>query len=150
MAYQERLWNHYKSNGEKRIGDYLQKREIQFSYERPVAVTDSGKTKIWYPDFFLDDYHVIIEYFGMNGNRESAKITDYKRRVYRTNRLDVIEIYPSDFKEDWQRKIDCEIRNTLEGRVRDYASKPGYEGSFHKNPTTYGKGRPYYQTSFDF
>ena len=142
MAYQDKLWNPYKSDGEKKIGDYLQNREISFSYERPVAVVDSGKTKLWYPDFFLDDYHILIEYLGMNGNQQSAKMNDYKRGVYRANRFYVIEIYPTDFRfrETWQDKIDSGIRNTLEGRVRDYTSKA----------RTYHQTKPYRQTSFKF
>jgi hypothetical protein len=27
-----------------------------------------GKTKLSYPDFFLDEYHILIEYLGMNEN----------------------------------------------------------------------------------
>jgi len=150
MEYQDKLWNNYKSDGEKRIGDYLQERNINFSYERPVAVVDNGKTKLWYPDFFLDDFHVLIEYLGMNGNQESAKINDYKRGVYRANRFDVIEIYPSDFRGNWQDKIDGRIRNTLERRVRDYASKQGYNAVSHSNPRTYRQANPYRQTSFKF
>jgi len=60
MAYQPRLWNRYKSNGEKKIAGYLTKRGFTFSYERPVALLDDDKTKIWYPDFYLDDYHILI------------------------------------------------------------------------------------------
>ena len=150
MAYQNKLWNNYKSDGEKRIGDYLQKRKINFSYERPVAVLVNGKVKLWHPDFFLDDYHVLIEYLGMNGNQQSAKINDYKRGVYHANRFDVIEIYPSDFRDDWQPKIDCRIRNTLGRRVRDYASKPGYECDSQSTPRTYRETKPYRQTSFEF
>lgn len=150
MGYQDKLWNNYKSDGEKRIGTYLQKRNINFSYERPVAVVDNGKTKLWYPDFFLDDFHVLIEYLGMNGNQESAKINDYKRGVYRANRFDVIEVYPTDFMENWQHKIDGGIRNTLERRVRDYASKPGYDGASHSIIKTYRQAKPYRQTSFKF
>ena len=150
MAYQDKLWNNYKSDGEKRIGTYLQERKINFSYEKPVAVVDSGKTKLWYPDFFLDYYHVLIEYLGMNGNQQSAKINDYKRGVYRANRFDVIEVYPTDFKGDWQHKIDSGIRNTLERRVGDYASKPRYDGTLLSNPRTYRQAKPYRQTSFKF
>ena len=150
MAYQDKLWNNYKSEGEKRIGTYLQERKINFSYEKPVAVVDSGKTKLWYPDFFLDDFHVLIEYLGMNGNQQSAKINDYKRGVYRANRFDVIEIYPSDFRGNWQDKIDGRIRNTLERRVRNYASKPRYDGASHSTVKTYRQAKPYRQTSFKF
>ena len=49
MAYQNKLWNRYRSDGERKIGEYLKDRGIDFTYEKPVAVVDSGKTKIWYP-----------------------------------------------------------------------------------------------------
>jgi len=50
-------------------------------------------------------------------------VNDYKRRVYRENRLDLIEIYPSDFKDSWQDKINSGIYKTLDSRVRDYLSR---------------------------
>jgi len=48
---------------------------------------------------------------------------DYKRKVYRQNKYDLIEIYPRDIREDWERKIDKGIYDSLEGRLRDYVSK---------------------------
>ena len=68
MVYRPRLWSRYKSNGERKIADYLIECGFAFSYERPVALLDGEKTKIWYPDFYLDDYHILIEYLGMNAN----------------------------------------------------------------------------------
>lgn len=144
MAYQEKLWNHYKSDGEKRIGEYLQNRNIRFSYERPVAVVEDNRPRLWYPDFYLDDYHVLIEYLGMNGNRDSKKMNDYKRSVYRSNRFDVIEMFPSDFKADWQYKIDAGIRNTLERRVKHYAARTGYDAGQR------ARSNLYRQTTFNF
>ena len=84
----------------------------------------------------------------MNGNKESAKINDYKRGVYRSNRFDVIDIYPTDFRDNWQHKIDSGIRNTLENRVRNYLSKPEYDFASRSKARTYRK--PYRQTSFKF
>ena len=126
MAYQNRLWNHYKSMGERKIGNYLHNRKINFTYERPVAVEYQGKTKLFYPDFFLDDYHILIEYLGMNGNPQKAKLNNYKRRAYKENRYDVIEIYPKDFRGDWEKIIEREIYDTLERRIMDYESKSDY------------------------
>ena len=136
MVYQNRIWNHYKSEGERRIGEYLKEKCIDFTYERPVAVIENSMVRLWYPDFHLNDYHILIEYLGMNGNSKNDKVNDYKRRVYRENRLDLIEIYPSDFKNSWQDKIDSGIYKTLEGRVRDYVSRTHYRPSppsSHKN-----------------
>jgi len=43
----------YKSYMERQIGDLFEKHNIPFIYEKPTAVVDYGKTKIWYPDFTL-------------------------------------------------------------------------------------------------
>jgi hypothetical protein len=144
MAYQNRLWNNYKSQGERRIGAYLKDQGIDFTYERPVGVVDDGKTKLWHPDFYLNDYHIIIEYLGMNGNAHNAKLNDYKRHVYRANKYDLIEIYPQDFERNWQEKISRGIYDTLEGRIRDYISK------FRHDPKPARRGRPCRQMSFGF
>jgi hypothetical protein len=144
MAYQNKLWNEYKSDGERRIGTYLQDRGINFTYERPVVVVDSGKQRVWYPDFSLDDYHILIEYFGMNGNEKNARLNEYKLRTYRENKYDVIEIYPSDFNTDWRAIIDRGIYGTLERRVKDYFSKSG------RGSASPGSGKLYGQASFGF
>ena len=144
MAYQNKLWNNYKSDGERRIGTYLQNRGINFTYERPVLVVDSGRQRIWYPDFSLDDYHILIEYLGMNGNQKNDRLNQYKRKTYRENKYDVIEIYPSDFNRDWKGIIDRGIYGTLERRVKDYFSRSGRSSAFPNPRKTYG------QASFKF
>ncbi len=116
----------YKSNGERKIGMYLNRQGLDFTYEKPIAVADSGKTKIWFPDFYLNDYHIIVEYLGMNGNPYNDRINEYKRKIFKENKYDVKEIYPSDFKRDWHKKIDNSIYKTLEHRVVDYLSKSSY------------------------
>jgi hypothetical protein len=144
MAYQNKLWNNYKSDGERRIGTYLQDRGINFTYERPVLVVDSGRQRIWYPDFSLDDYHILIEYLGMTGNERNDRLNEYKRRTYRENKYDVIEIYPSDFNRDWGGIIDKGIYGTLERRVKDYLSK------YRRSSDSPKSGKIYGQASFKF
>ena len=119
--------NKNKSQGERSIGTYLTYHGLDFTYERPVAVVDGDKTKIWYPDFYLNNHHIIIEYWGMNGNPQKAKLNDYKRRCYRANQYDLIEIYPEDFRRNWEEKISRGIHDTLNRRVTDYVSKLGYD-----------------------
>jgi len=135
--------NGYKSGGERKIGNYLKERNISFTYEKPVAVLCDRKTKIWYPDFYLDDYHIIIEYYGMNGNPEKARLNDYKRKVYQKNKLDVLELYPSDFQKNWQDNLDNRIYETLEGRVKDYISKSRYNPHPPKLHKAYSSKRFY-------
>jgi len=35
----------------------------------------------------------------------------------------LIELTPSDFKNNWEKKIDMEIKNRLQHRLEDYFSK---------------------------
>jgi hypothetical protein len=144
MSYQNRLWNNYKSHGERQIASYLKERCLDFTYERPVVLVDDGKTKIWHPDFYLNQYHIIIEYLGMNGNAQNARLNNYKRHVYTENRYDLIEIYPEDFKGNWQDKITTAIYDTLEGRLVDYISK------FRHESRQSASSRTYWQSSFRF
>ena len=62
------LEEHLKSWGEIQISRFLRRNDVGYYYEHPMAVIDDGGTRIWYPDFYLYEYGMIIEYFGMNGN----------------------------------------------------------------------------------
>lgn len=111
----------YKSEGERRIASFLDQLEIPFEYEKPVAVVDQGKTKIWYPDFTLTDYGMIlVEYFGVNGSEDYQRRTSHKMRVYEANELDVIPIYPQDFESDCKAHLMSSIYGVLERRIEDF------------------------------
>jgi len=113
--------NGYKSEGERRIASFLGQVEIPFEYEKPLAVVDRGKTKIWYPDFTLTDYGMIlVEYFGVNGSQDYERRTRHKMRVYEANSIDVIPVYPQDFKRDWQGQLMSDIYGILERRIEDF------------------------------
>ena len=82
--------------------------------------SDSDKPKIWYPDFFLPEFALHLEYFGINGNSDYNKRSRHKESVYKTNGLDVISIYPGHFEEDWQGCIAEDIKDVLDRRVTRY------------------------------
>ena len=60
--------NAFKSAGEQRIADFLDRHGIKYIYEPPTAVTQHGKTRLWYPDFLLTEYGLYIEYYGRVGD----------------------------------------------------------------------------------
>jgi len=74
----------YKSYGEKVIAEMLAKHDINFEYEHPTLIRqkykddDKERLSIWYPDFWLPKYSIIIEYFGMEGNKEYDRGKDRK------------------------------------------------------------------------
>lgn len=144
MVNQYRLWNNYKSHGERKIAEYLEGRKFDFSYEKPIAVLDNGKTKIWYPDFYLNEFHILVEYFGMNGHPHNDRLNEHKIAVYKANNYDLIEIYPNDFRKNWQEAIDEKVYETLDNRVRSYVSK------IQDDPTRSEFGTFYEQNCFKF
>lgn len=109
----------YKSRAEYSIANVLDRYSVPFVYERPTAVVDDGKTKIWYPDFTLS-YGPIIEYFGIVGNSDYDARTQHKLDVYGQNYFDVIDLYPTDMTAGWDQQLLYRIDQSLEGRLRGY------------------------------
>ena len=128
----------YKSWGEYRIGSLLDKYGLPFIYEKPTAVLDSGKVRLWYPDFSLS-YGMLIEYFGIAGNSEYNKRTEHKLAVYRQNQMDCLPVYPRDMNNGWEQRILSRIDHTLDHRLSSYRSNvgKGYLGGGSRGRTGY-------------
>ena len=103
-----------KSGGERMIADYLCRNDIRYEYERPVKAAFSNR-RISRPDFYLPDYDVYIEYWGMvnsedDGTRqEYIKGMEWKMTKYRENHIKFISIYPEDLKS-----LDSILRKRLD------------------------------------
>jgi len=95
----------YKSAGERRIAEFLEQKSIAFTYEKPLAVEDAGKTRLFHPDFYLHDFNTIIEYFGINGRHDYMERTNRKIDIYQKNHISFIPVYPQDFTGNWQGNI---------------------------------------------
>jgi hypothetical protein len=123
--YQERVNETpaYRSKAEVQIARLLDREGIAYKYERPMAVVDHGKTKIWYPDFYLSDFGMIIEYFGMNGDSGYRKRAEHKMEVYRETGIEGVFLAEESFKGDWPARIIGQIEGILQGRLdRFYGS----------------------------
>ena len=97
-----------KSRGEKRIGDFLFEHDIDFIYERPF----SFKGKKIYPDFYLPKEKLIIEYYGLLGNKEYEEEVKYKQEFYGRNKYLILELTKEDFQTFGA--------DFMEGREEDY------------------------------
>jgi hypothetical protein len=101
---------HFKSDGERRIGNFLDNHKIRYQYEPGVLVNDPhDKLRVWYIDFKLPEYAAFIEYFGMAGNPQYDEGIKAKMAVYKRMEMDVIPIYPSTLKGNWQQHIMEEL-----------------------------------------
>ena len=101
-----------KSKGEKRIADFFFEHNIDYQYEYPWR-TDRGV--VIYPDFYLPQYRVVIEFLGLNGDKDYDEATAFKRRYWEGKPgYKLIEIYPKD--------LEGLSPDFVQGREQDYAT----------------------------
>ena len=108
-----------KSWGEQQIARLLERNNIDYFYEHPLAVMDEGKTRIWYPDFQLPHYGMLIEYFGMSDDPVYAAGMKKKKTVYEANDLTALLLTPDVFRRDWPNEILSSIQEILTDRLTD-------------------------------
>jgi len=113
----------YKSEGERQIARLLDRVKIGYRYEHPLAVVDRGKVRVWYPDFFLPEYGLIIEYVGMRGDRAYEEGLKHKRRTYAEMSLNVLYVKPESFRGYWPTRVLAEIEEVLEQRLKQFRER---------------------------
>ena len=91
-----------KSFSEKRIADYFKKNNIKYVYEQ------SPDYAIRNPDFYLPDYDVYVEYWGLLNADNSWTRENYERKmrrkmaIYHKRNKRLISIYPQNLENlDW-------------------------------------------------
>jgi len=92
-----------KSKAEKIIADYLTRHNIVYQYEAQ-AMTNNWliKQKISRPDFYLPQYKLIIEYWGLVDSPDKRtrdryiKSMRWKMAQYHRNNITVLSLYPSN------------------------------------------------------
>lgn len=98
-----------KSIGEKRIADYFERNNIRYVYEKEARTKALFfSQKISSPDFYLPEYDVYVEYWGLvnaddNRTRENY-VRNMKRKmaIYHKNNIKFISIYPRNLGNlDW-------------------------------------------------
>jgi hypothetical protein len=104
-----------------------------------------GKPRIWYPDFYLPEFGIYIEYFGLSGRQSYDRGVKRKDSTYSTIGLDVIPIYPWNFSQNWKAHIMNEIKRTTTQRYRKLMSKPYWNqkrfSRYHSASNTQGAYR---------
>ncbi len=90
-----------RSNSERVIADYFSRSGIRYVYEQP-ALNRRGSMRISRPDFYLPDYDVYVEYWGLaklaNGSTRSSyeRSMRWKMEQYRRNRIRLVSLYPGE------------------------------------------------------
>jgi len=86
--YSTRSGDRVRSRGEVEIANFLYSQGIQFKYERNILL---GHYRVR-PDFYLPEYDIYIEYFGMD-DPEYQRKAFYKKGVYNRNGFRLISLY---------------------------------------------------------
>ena len=93
-----------KSHAEQRLADYFTRSGIRYVYEFG-AKTDAliFKRTFARPDFYLPDYGVYVEYWGLvKASKDYRRTMKWKMRQYRENGIKYISLYPDNMKNlDW-------------------------------------------------
>ena len=102
-----------RSRSEKAIADWFYSNGVRYAYEHPAF--DRRGSVISRPDFYLPDYGVYIEYWGLAGTgKEYGRTMRWKEAQYRANGVMVISLYPGELGN-----LDGTLRSRLGRAIRD-------------------------------
>lgn len=116
------------SGGEKAIAEVLKKYNIDFVYEYPLLIkeckeNDTEKLRIWYPDFWLPKYSIIIEYFGLN-TPDYLKGKDNKLKAYKQLDIDCISVLPRTVENGHLKDyLLIRIKTLINDKVRHFENR---------------------------
>ena len=118
----------YKSKGETAIAEVLTKYNLDFVYEYPLLIKetkegDSEKLRIWYPDFWLPKYSIIIEYFGMMDNENYKNGKEAKMNAYKKLDIDCIPVYPTTVQGDLKSYLLIKIKTLINSKPRHFENR---------------------------
>jgi len=92
-----------RSKGEKMIADYFTRHDIDYYYEATATANwFIFQTKISKPDFYLPQYNLFVEYWGLVDSPDARTKDNYIRSMrwkmaqYRKNNIRFLSIYPSN------------------------------------------------------
>ena len=117
----------FKSKGEEAIAEVLTKYNVDFVYEHPLLIkekkeNDTEKLRIWYPDFWLPKYSIVIEFGGMDSESymkgKMAKLNAYKKLD-----IDFISVYPKTIDGDLKSYLLVKIKTLINEKVRHFENR---------------------------
>ena len=106
-----------RSNSERVIADYFIRSSIRYVYEKP-AMSRWGFKRISRPDFYLPDYGVYVEFWGLVNLPNNSARSRYERSMrwkiaqYHKNGIRFVSLYPSELGN-----LDAAFRFKLEQAI---------------------------------
>ena len=117
----------FKSFRERSIAKILNDCNIHFVYEHPLLIRekksgDSEKLRIWYPDFWLPEYSIVIEYFGKE-TADYIKGKKAKLRAYKRMNIDCISVGRSTIRGNLKAYLLMTIRRLINEKLRRFENR---------------------------
>ena len=114
----------FKSEGERRIADFLDRNSIKYQYEPALLIPSANKKlRIWYPDYYLPEFGAYIEYYGLVGRQNYDEGIKRKETLYSKAGVEVIPVYPWIFGGNWQGYIMKELERITLSRYETLMAK---------------------------
>jgi hypothetical protein len=92
-----------RSKAEQAIGDYFTKQNILYQYEKTARTNNLVfKEKISKPDFYLTQYDLYVEYWGLLDTKDKRMNSRYKKKMrykmarYHENKIHFVSLYPDN------------------------------------------------------
>lgn len=83
-----------KSKSEWKIANILRKLGLEYIYEKSVPVWSRKKVYNLQPDFYLSQFDVYIEFWGMINDPVYKKKMVWKKKMYDRHNIKVMHLYP--------------------------------------------------------
>ncbi len=94
---------HVRSRAEQRIADYFTRNNIRYVYEKEIQNGLIFKHTFARPDFYLPDYDVCVEYWGLvDASSSYRRYMKKKMAQYHRSHIKFISLYPRNMDNlDW-------------------------------------------------
>jgi len=99
-----------------RIANCLRQLGLEYTYEKPVDVWARGKSYTLLPDFYLPQFDIYIEFWGLVKDEAYRKKMNWKKRMYDKKSLQVLHLYPYHLRA--KRGLPKLIMKKLKHRVK--------------------------------
>lgn len=144
-----------KSYQELLIANFFTLNGIRYLYEEPYEIrTWTTERRQYKPDFYLPDYGIYIEHFGLDRQGNTAPYIDnnkylegmrWKRELHNTNQTTLIETYSYEFSEGkglqlLKQKLlalNVHFREPTEAELHELLKEPIESGKFTSLFTTF-------------
>ncbi len=114
-----------QSDGERRIAEWLASRGITYRYDARLRIIEGFQIR---PDFYLPEYDIYIEYWGMDTLRYKAGML-LKQDLYMQAGKRLISLYPSD-----KNRLDQALGDKLDRQALTKMADATKSNGRHQSP----------------